>query len=415
MDDPGPVHNRPSSIDWRRNVAAIWVSQFTVVFGFSFVLPFLPIYLHNDLGVRNASSLALWSGVVIGANGLSIAIVNPIWGMVADRWGRKQMVVRAMLGGALAVALMGMVVSPLQLLATRFLQGTVSGTIPASTALIVSETPQPKVARALGLSSSGVALGRTLGPLAGGVLAAIFTLRHVFLATAILIVFATILVILGVRESPRARDGKRMGLRDLRQAGGGVALAVGIVIAAQGLFQFSFSATQQLLVLRLLAFNPDQAQVITGIAFGIAGAATIVSSATYWLAVERVGYRRLAILGGVLLAASILGLAVAPSTTWLIGAAAAASLVFGGLFPTLNSTLGLEVPAALRGTLFGISASSTYIGMSAGPLMSGVVASIVGVQAGLITAASAAVIAFALIALAGREPAAARPSAAPAG
>jgi MFS family permease len=115
------------AFDWRRNLAALWVAQFTAIFGFTFVIPFLPIYLRTDLGVRSDSELAFWTGLVVGASGFTLAIANPIWGMLADRFGRKQMIVRAMIGGGVVIALMGFVRTPQQLLAARLLIGLVAG------------------------------------------------------------------------------------------------------------------------------------------------------------------------------------------------------------------------------------------------------------------------------------------------
>ena len=99
-------------VDWRRNLAALWFAEFTAIFGFSFNLPFLALFLHNELHVRDPQQLALWTGAAAGASGITMALVSPIWGVLADRYGRRSMLLRAIVGGALSVGLMGFSQSP---------------------------------------------------------------------------------------------------------------------------------------------------------------------------------------------------------------------------------------------------------------------------------------------------------------
>jgi MFS family permease len=57
---------------------------------------FAPFYL-QDLGVTDPSNLRLWSGLFASAAGLSMALVTPFWGYLADRVGKKPMTLRASL------------------------------------------------------------------------------------------------------------------------------------------------------------------------------------------------------------------------------------------------------------------------------------------------------------------------------
>src|SRR5205807_2792625 len=107
---------RARRVDWRRNLAALWVAEFMAIFAFSLALPFTPLYLHQDLGVRGAHDLALWSGLIGGGTGLAMAVASPIWGMLADRRGRKPMLLRTMVGAAVMVGLMSVAQTAVQLL-----------------------------------------------------------------------------------------------------------------------------------------------------------------------------------------------------------------------------------------------------------------------------------------------------------
>src|SRR4029077_12002534 len=143
-------------VDWRRNLVALWFAEVTAIFGFSFAVPFLSIFLTKDLGVHPGHALDLWVAASASSSGLSMAIASPIWGMLGDRYGRKPMLLRSMLGGAITVGLIFFAQNPAQLVVLRLLQGATSGTVAAATSLVAAETPRSKVGWALGVVTSAV-------------------------------------------------------------------------------------------------------------------------------------------------------------------------------------------------------------------------------------------------------------------
>ncbi len=159
----------------------MWFAEFTAIFGFSFAFPFLSIFLSKDLGVHAGRDLYLWTAASASASGLALAVASPIWGVLGDRFGRKPMLVRSMLGGAITVGLIYFVQTPEQLLVLRFLQGASSGTVAAATALVAAETPRSRVGWALGVVTSAIALGGAIGPVIGGLAGEFLGLRFVFL------------------------------------------------------------------------------------------------------------------------------------------------------------------------------------------------------------------------------------------
>src|SRR5439155_546399 len=163
-----------------RNLAALWFAEFTAIFGFSFAFPFLSIFINQDLGVNPGRDLDLWTAAAGSVSGLSMAIANPLWGVLGDRLGRKPMLVRSMVGGALTVGLIAFVQSPTQLVILRFLQGATSGTVAAATALVAVETPRNRVGWSLGVVTSAVALGGAIGPVIGGLAAVATSAAAVF-------------------------------------------------------------------------------------------------------------------------------------------------------------------------------------------------------------------------------------------
>ena len=384
---------------WKRNLIALWIGQFSGVFGFSFVFPFLPLFINRELGVHDQRLLAIYSGVAAGATGFALVIASPIWGRVADRYGRKPMVVRAMVGGSVVVLLIGVVQNVAELVGARFLLGVSSGTISASTALVAAETPPHRVGWALGVLTSGVALGRAFGPLAGGLLATFLPLRWAFIAGAIFLLLATVPVVVMVKERPRAAvpPGGRAKLR--------LTEPLVVLIVCQALTQFAVSGAQQLIVLRLLILHPAGAVLATALAFGAIGLFTGIGALFYSRLIPLLGYQRIATLAAIAIGATIAGCALSPTVGLLILFTALLGLVYGALAPALASMLGLEAPAFAKATVFGYSASATALGMAAGPLAGGGVAATAGLPVGLYLSAAAMLAVGAVMALRGREPA----------
>jgi MFS family permease len=395
----------PHPVDWRRNLVALWFAEFTAIFGFSFAFPFLSIFISQDLGVSQGHDLDLWTAAAGSVSGLTMAIASPIWGVLGDRYGRKPMLIRSMLGGAITVGLIFFVQTPIQLVALRFIQGATSGTVAAATALVAVETPRQRVGWALGVVTSAVALGSAIGPVVGGLAAAAFGLRLVFLFGGILLLIAMIPVVMIVRESPlKPRDRSRPGMLALIKQRPGALPSLAILIGAQGLVTVVNTATQQLLVLRVIEMVGRAAATVTGIAFGVAGLTNSVSAIGYTTVTRRIGYVNALTIASMLLAITVGVLVVAPNPVVVVIAVGAAGLLYGAVVPGTAAMIGLETPIEAQSTVFGFNASAVAFGFFLGPLIGGGIAASSNVRDALaVTAGLAMVLAF-VIALGAREP-----------
>jgi len=392
-------------VDWRRNLAALWFAEFTAIFGFSFALPFLSIFLSKDLGVHQGSELDLWTAAVASVSGLSMGIASPIWGVMGDRFGRKPMLVRSMIGGAVTVGLIFFVQNPYQMLVLRFLQGATSGTVAAATSLVAAETPRSRVAWALGVVTSAVALGGAIGPVVGGFAGALFGLRLVFLGGGVLLLLSLLPVVLIVRESPMVRrTGPRRGTLSMLGEVPDLKRALAVLIGAQGLVNVCNSATQQLVVLRLLLMLSNGVSAVTGIGFGLAGVASSVAAVFYTRVTGRVGYVRTAAAASALVAVAVVLIGVAPWVSLVVIAIGLNGLFSGVVIPATASMIGLETPHEAQSTVFGINASSVAFGFCLGPLIGGAVAATAGVTAALVVIAVLAIGLAILIRRGAREP-----------
>ena len=376
------------------------------IFGFSFAFPFLSIFISHDLGVHSSRELALWTAAGGSATGLSMAIASPIWGLLGDRWGRKPMLVRSMVGGAITVGLMAFAQTPEQLVILRLLQGATSGTVAAATALVAVETPRNRVGWSLGVVTSAVALGSAVGPVLGGLAGDAFGLRYVFLGGGILLLISTIPVFLVVRESPlRRRDSARLGALALIKQRPGAVRALAALIGAQGLASVANSGTQILVVLRLLEMLSSGVAAVTGVAFGLAGVATSAAAVFYTFVTRRLGYVRTCALAAVLMSVAITLIGVAPWVSVVVGAVALNGLLGGVIVPATATMIGLETPTEAQSTVFGINASSVALGFGFGPLIAGGVAATEGVPVALGVIAVIAICLAVLLAVGTREPA----------
>ena len=403
----GEDQGQPTGVDWRRNLAALWLAEFTAILGFSFAFPFLPLFLHQELHIPSGPQLSFWSGISAGATGFALALTAPVWGRLADRYGRKPMLVRAMIGGGISVGLMGLSQSALQLTVLRGVQGASSGTVAAATALVATETPGPHLAWALGILSSAISLGSAVGPASGGLAANFVGLRAILLGGGILLLLAAVPVLFAVRESPRriVRTAQPRTMEVLRLARAGTVAALAVLIVAQGLQQTAYAASQQLVVLRLLELvGAKETKSLTGITFAAAGIATALASITYSRLLRRSNYRTLITVGSLLLGLALLATAAARTPSLLIATFVFASFFSGALIPAFGAMIGLEVPAVVQATVFGVASSAISLGFGLGPLLGGFVASAASVQVGLVVAASLALILAVLVGIGTREP-----------
>jgi len=336
-----------------------------------------------------------------------MAIASPIWGVLGDRYGRKPMLIRSMLGGAITVGLIFFAQNPVQLVILRLAQGATSGTVAAATALVAAETPRTRVGWALGVVTSAVALGGAIGPVVGGLAGSAFGLRLVFLGGGILLLISTVPVFLIVKESERRIiEGPRPSTLALIRTRPGTVRALAVLVGAQGLVSAVQSASQVLLVLKLIeTAGASAASAGAGFAFGAAGVSNSISAVGYTRLTRRFGYVPVTSTAAFLLAGTVGLLILAPNVVLVVLAIGLSGLLNGTIIPATASMIGLETPAEAQSTVFGINASSVAFGFFIGPLIAGGVAATSGVSTALGVMAVIALGLCALVAIGAREPA----------
>ena len=362
---------------WRRTLSLLTVVQFSSALGFSIIFPFLPLYL-QELGTSSHLSIEVLSGLIYSVQAITMAIASPFWGAVADRYGRKPMVVRAGCGGAVIILLMGFVQTGEQLVILRAVQGLVTGIIAACSALVAAVTPRERTGYAMGLLQLGLWCGVSTGPLIGGVLSDWIGFRATFVVTAIILFVSGLSVWIGVEE-PFVRAGQlRAGpfgfLKDWSRILKNPQLNFTLLLRFLGAMGLSaLDPVLPLFVLSLVA-SPEGTATSTGLVVGAASAASIVTSVYLGRYGDQAGYTRVALPCGV-------GAAVFYASNIFVGGLwqllvlySLAGACVGGLLPSLAAMLAENSQAGDEGRVYGIDNSVSSAGRTVGPLLGAICA-----------------------------------------
>ena len=191
---------------WRRNLYAVTAASFIGFTGFTLVMPFLPLYF-EQLGLTDVGEIALWSGLSLGVTPAITAFMAPLWGRLADRYGRKIMVQRSLVSFVFVMAAMAYVTEPWHVFALRAVQGLFAGYGALTLTMAADSAPREQTAYAIGFVQTAQRLGPALGPVIGGVVAQAVGLRNAFLVTASFYLVAVVVVSIAYdeRQRPQAR------------------------------------------------------------------------------------------------------------------------------------------------------------------------------------------------------------------
>ena len=185
---------------WQRTLWVMVTVQALMSFAFSVSGPFLPLFI-IQLGVKPIATVSIWAGVIASVNFLAAAIFSPIWGGIADRTGRKAMVIRSCVAVAIFTGLMGVVQNVWQLFTARACMGIFSGFSAAAIAMVGTQVPEESLGFSLGWMTTGQLVGGLCGPLFGGFLAdRLHDYRQVFYVTSLFALAAALVCVLLVHE-----------------------------------------------------------------------------------------------------------------------------------------------------------------------------------------------------------------------
>lgn len=343
------------------------VVVFVAQASFTLVTPFLP-YVLKSMNVTE--NLATWSGLAYSASFFFSAIMAPIWGSVADKYGKKMQILRSGVGIAITYACYPFATTPLQFVMMRGLTGFLSGFLPAATSLVATNTPEDQMGYALGLFQAMSAAGTISGPLIGGVMVQVMGIPLTFrVSAAVLMVFSVLAYVL-LREDV-VKSGHRINvLGDIRECFINKQLVM--VFVCMFLVQAGIQVTQPTLVLYIdkLSLGRDST-LISGIVYSVAGLGTVLGAT---LTAKRTnGVSRLFMAGimGSALFAALQGVwvAIIPLALFRLFFGA-----FNGILVVAGNVLAATaVTREFRGRAFGVMNGVMPMGSVAGPILGGAV------------------------------------------
>lgn len=364
---------------WKLNLISVWLGCFFTGLAMSQILPFLPLYI-EQLGVSGHQPLSIWSGLVFSGTFLVSALVSPLWGSLADRKGRKLMLLRASLGMAVVIALQGMVTNVYQLFALRALMGLTSGYIPNAMALVASQVPRDKSGWALGTLSTGPVTGVIVGPLLGGLMADHLGLRVVFFVTAVLMFVSFLITLFLIKERHiEVKKADRLSGKAVFQSLPYPALIVTLFVSTL-MIQLANSSISPILTLFIKDLSGDSGNLafISGMIAAVPGVAALMSAPRLGRLGDRIGTARilLAALGLTTVLFAIMAWVETPLQLgilrFLLGFAD------GALMPAVQTLLLKYSSDQVTGRIFGYNQSFMYLGNVVGPLIGSGVSALMG-------------------------------------
>jgi MFS family permease len=359
-----------------RNLFAVTAASFIGFMGFTLVMPFLPLYFHQ-LGVDDVGRVAMWSGLSLGITPALTALLSPLWGRLADRFGRKIMVERSLASFVVVMAAMAFVTRAWHVLALRAVQGLFAGYGALSLTMAADSAPRGRMAQAIGMVQTAQRLGPALGPVVGGIVAALVGLRRAFLVAAAFYLLAVVLVFLLYDErrvtanhAPEDRQ-RRMTFRNVL-AFENFVLMMTVIFGLQFVDR-SFGPILPLYVGEL-GTAPSRIPLLSGILFSIA-AGTGAIGHHYCAALLRRFSTPQVIAGASIAAAVGSGLYVlVRNTWWLFLATPIFGVAIGAGMTAAYAAAALVIPPSVRGAGFGLLTTASLIGLAVSPIVSGMLA-----------------------------------------
>jgi MFS family permease len=347
---------------WRRNLIVCVFGSFTTLVSLSMLLPFLPLYV-QQLGVNSTSAIVQWSGVAFGVTFLGTALTAPIWGQLADRYGRKPMLIRAAIGMAVVMSTIGLAHNVYELVALRFAAGLIGGYASASIVMIGTQAPPERAGWALGVLSTGVLAGNLVGPLIGGVLPN-------------LIAIAALLTITLVREDFTNRPQSKS-----KQTAGAVQhpkrnyVVLGALLVTAMMVLLSNMSIEPIITVYIgqLGVAHNRLATVAGIVMACSAFGSMVMAARLGALADRVGGWNVII--GCLFATGLVMIPQAFVTEWwqLAALRGLMGMTLAGLLPSIAKLVRQAVHEQESGKMLGYLQSAQYAGQVTGPLIGGAV------------------------------------------
>ena len=365
------------STDWQRNFKIAWTGTFFTGASFSIVMPFMALYI-EELGIKG-DMVEWYAGLSVAISALASALVSPIWGRLADRYGRKPMMIRASMVMTFTMGGLALVPNVFWLLFLRTLNGLFAGYVPNATALIASQVPQNRSGYALGTLSTGLTAGVLIGPLLGGTLSEAFGMRGTFLLVGLILFICCLLTIFGLREDFQpVEKGEMMTLSQVFARIPSKSMLIGLFVTSM-IMQISAQSIAPMLALYIRYLGQrDNILFYSGLIVSAMGFSSLLSTPYLGKLGDRIGNHRLLLMGLFYSFLLYFLCGFAGSALQLGILRFAYGFGIGALMPSVNSLLTKMTPKEGISRIFSFNQSFSYIGQVLGPFVGSAVATGLG-------------------------------------
>ncbi|MHC3499329.1 multidrug efflux MFS transporter [Streptococcus suis] len=362
---------------WKQNLKVAWLGNFLTGTSFTLVMPFISVFV-EELGV-GPGQVEYYAGLAVSVNALAAALMAPILGSLADRYGRKPMMVRAAFAMIFTMGGMAFVPNVFWLLALRVLNGVFTGYIPNATALIASQVPKDKTGYALGTLSTGAVAGNLIGPTLGGILAEMFGVHMVFLLVGLLYAIVVLLTVFYIREDfVPIKKGEEMSVKEVFEQVKDRQMLVGLFVTSMIIIAAAQAVVPILTLYVRHLGQTDNLLFVAGFIISLPGMASLVTSGYLGKIGDRIGNHRL------LLIALTYSLLINVFCVFAENPFQLGLLRFmygfgtGALLPSVNSLLTKLTPKEGISRIFSYNQLFNNLGSVVGPMMGSAVAAHMG-------------------------------------
>lgn len=365
---------------WRKNLWILLFGTFLTGIAFSEVIPFQPLYI-SELGNFSKNEISLWSGAVYAIPFVVVIFTSAMWGRFADRHGRKRLVLQTSLGSAITLFLMAFCTNVWELFFLKALQGFFDGVIPNSIALVATGTPRQKTGYALSLLSTGYTSGFLVGPIFGGFLVKILSIRVSFMVTGLLLLSFFLLTYFFVEEhfkpDPAKLKEKKESFIKIIQGFPDTKFVVWILIISIAL-QIMNNSINPLITLYVkeLMGNSSNLSVVSGIVAAMPGIGMVTVSPLFGRFGDKHGTSRVLTCGFILAILFLFPQGFAPTVLFFGVFRFLTGISNAALFPSVQTLLAKGTPATSTGMAFSLNQGAQAVGICIGSVLGSVVSSI---------------------------------------
>jgi DHA1 family multidrug resistance protein-like MFS transporter len=369
---------------WRRNRVALAFCTFSQAISFGLSFPFLPLVL-KEMGVTE--HLETWVGYIFGIYFSLSFVLTPVWGVVADHYGRKAMVLRTSFGMAFVYLLLPLAPSVVWFVPMFLLMGTTNGLVASAQALAATTTPPRRMGSVLSLVQSGGLLGGMVGPVLGAALAHLLpAYRYLYWCSAVTSVTSGLIALFLARERFQA-PGTPFELhlaRDFRR----IVRLPNIVVLFLAFIVYTLTFNGSVPVISVYAMdllhragNPD-----TDIPFWLGAVAiampigSTLAAQVWGRTMDRIGAEAVLTLGLLAGAVALIPVILAQTPLHLAGSRLILGAAAVGLGPAGISMVKARAPAGMDSRVLAYLAACGMLGMGLGPFIAGQVGPWLGLR-----------------------------------